>query len=86
MGNSLDLIYKAADFKGWKHTDLSDVFWSCLGRYVKSPNAHDLAVLNAAYLWAVHDNHALANSFSHALKWAGIHLPREKKKWRKSDV
>ena len=57
-------IHQASDFKAWNHTDMAGAFWVCLGRYIKNPNEHDLTVINAAYLWAVHDNHALANSFS----------------------
>lgn len=79
-------IHQASDFKAWNHTDMAGAFWVCLGRYIKNPNEHDLTVINAAYLWAVHDNHALANSFSHALKWAGIDLYTEMKKWRGKGV
>ncbi len=67
-------IKSSSDFKTWKHRDLSELFWICLGRYVKEPNGNDLQMMRRAYLWAVHDNHGLANSMSHAMKWAGIDI------------
>lgn len=67
-------IKKASDFVEWKHRDMSELFWICLGRYVKNPQKRDLDLMRMAYLWAVHDNHGLANSFSHAMKWAGVDL------------
>lgn len=36
-----------------------------------------------ALSWACHDNHGISNSFYHALKWAGIDLYTEQKKWEK---
>lgn len=71
---NLKTVRKAVDFKEWKKADMSDAFWSHLGRYVKRPNQRSLSVMNMAYLWACHDDHGLANSFSHALKWCGIDL------------
>lgn len=65
-------INRSSDFKNWKGEDLSELFWICLGRYVKEPNDHDRKLMRMAYLWAVHDNHGLANSMSHALKWAKV--------------
>ena len=67
-------VQMSSDFKSWKHEDLSELFWICLGRYVKQPNDKDLATMRRAYLWAVHDNHGLANSMHHALDWAGIKI------------
>ena len=67
-------IKAESDFKSWDHKDLSELFWIHLGKYVKEPNEHSLRLIELAWYWAVHDNKALSNSFSHALKWAGIDL------------
>ncbi len=68
-------------FKHWSHDALSDLFWEQLSAYVKEPNQKSLDIINWTYLWAVHDNKALANSFAHALSWAGINCYAEKKRW-----
>lgn len=51
------------------------------GRYVKEPNPESLNYMDMAFRWACHDSHGLSNSFSHALKWAGIDLWAEDRKW-----
>ena len=60
---------RPSDFREWKHRDLSELFWSHLGTYSRSPNEHSLRIMERAFLWAVHDNNGLANSFLHAFKW-----------------
>ena len=77
-------IQKSSDFKSWEHDDMSELFWFCLGRYIKKPTERDLQLMRMAYLWAVHANRGLANSFFHALRWAGINYYEELEKWRKS--
>ena len=67
--------------KTWDHGDMSELFWIHLGRYVKEPNPESLNYMDMAYRWACHDSHGLSNSFSHALKWAGIDLWAEDRKW-----
>lgn len=65
-------IKKAEDFKVWRLEDMSELFWIHLGLYQKNPNTKSLTIMRAAYNWAVHESKGLANSFHHALKWAGI--------------
>lgn len=79
-----ETVHTASDFSGWKHRDLSELFWLHLGRYIKDPNEHSLSMMNMAYRWACHDNVGLANSFHNALKWAKIDLYTELEKWRRS--
>ena len=68
-------ITKAADFKGWDHGDMSDLFWYHLGEYVKdrNPEIHFPKMKSALY-WAFHDSHGLSSSFVHALEWAKVPL------------
>lgn len=75
-------LTETADFKEWKNSDMSELFWMNLGKYVKEPNERSLEIIYMAYMWACHDNHGLANSFSHALKWAKIDLVKERNKWK----
>lgn len=77
-----DSVQKPGDFESWDGGDLSELFWIHLGRYVKEPNKHSLHVMEMAMLWACHDSHALANSFAHALKWAGIDIDVEWDRWK----
>lgn len=74
-------LQKASDLAAWSHSDMSELFWMHLGRYIKSPNEHSLHMMIMAKRWANHDNHGLANSFEHALKWAKIDLYAEEEKW-----
>lgn len=74
LEKAAESVQESSDFKSWKHKDLSELFWICLGRYAKYPNEHDLALIRRAYLWAVHDNHGLANSMKHAMDWVGVKL------------
>lgn len=74
-------LEKCADFKVWPHRDMSELFWIHLGRYVKEPNSDSWSMMDMAYRWACHDNGGLANSFKHALDWAGIDLWAESRKW-----
>ena len=74
-------LTKCSDFKEWDSGDMSELFWIHLGRYVKDPNPESLNYMEMAYRWACHDNHGISNSFRHALKWAGIDLWTESKRW-----
>jgi hypothetical protein len=71
-------INKPADFKEWESSDMSELFWIHLGKYMKHPNRYSLNIMQNALCWANHDNHGLSNSFRHALKWAKIDIWREK--------
>lgn len=75
-------LTQCSDFKTWDSGDMSELFWIHLGRYVKEPNPESLKYMDMAYRWACHDSHGLANSFSNALKLAGIDLYAEMDKWR----
>lgn len=75
-------ISGSASFKSWSGRDLSDAFWLHLGRYTKEPNARSYGIIMAAYNWACHADHGLANSFFHALKWAKFDVFEEGEKWR----
>lgn len=75
-------LTKPSDFKTWDSGDMSELFWVHLGRYVKEPNPQSLKFMDMAYRWACHDSHGMANSFKHALDWAGIDLWEEDEKWR----
>jgi len=76
-------ITHPSDFKEWSSFDMSELFWIHLGKYVKEPNLESLQCMRRALSWACHDNHGISNSFYHALKWAGIDLYIEQKKWEK---
>ena len=65
-------VIEAADFKTWKMKDMSELFWTHLGIYVKEPNKESARLMICALDWAVHADHGLFNSFTHALKWAKI--------------
>lgn len=81
-----DEIKAARDFKEWKPQDMSELFWIHLGIWAKEPNIKSLEIMRHAYLWAVHDNKGLANSFVHAMEWAGIkNIQLECIKWRKKE-
>lgn len=74
-------LKETSDFAQWDSGDMSELFWIHLGRYVKEPNAESIKYMTMAFYWACHDNHGIANSFSNALKWAGIDLFAERAKW-----
>lgn len=75
-------IKDAASFKEWRMNDMSELFWMHLGLWQKEPSRKSLTIMKCAYLWAVHANKGLANSFLHALKWAGIkNIETEIIKW-----
>lgn len=78
-------ISEPSDFQTWKKRDMSELFWVHLGTYVKEPNERSLGIIDRAYKWACHDNHGLANSFSHAMKWAKIDLHTEWARWKTKD-
>ena len=65
-------IEKANDFRSWDMSDMSELFWMKLSEYVKEPNFAALKMMERAWLWAIHEDGALANSFIHALHWVGI--------------
>lgn len=71
-----------SDLEHWDSGDMSELFWIHLGRYVKEPNAESMKYMVLAWHWACHSSHGLSNSFSHALKWAGIDLLSERRKWK----
>ena len=73
-------INQVSDFEQWKSSDLSEIFWIMIGEYQKRPNKKALKLMFRAYLWAVHADHGLSNSFAHALDWCGIDLYAEKNK------
>lgn len=75
-------VKEASDFSKWKHSDMSQLFWVHLGKYVKVPNEHSISLMYMAYRWACHDNVGLANSFRNALKWANIDLYKERERWK----
>lgn len=74
-------VKSCTDFKTWDGGDLSELFWIHLGRYVKEPNLESLEYMDMAVRWARHSSHGLSNSFSNALKWAGIDLYAEQRRW-----
>lgn len=75
-------VSSCEQFKTWSGKDLSELFWIHLGRYIKNPNPESLDKMYMAFLWACHDNHALMNSFRHALEWANIDIYSELERWR----
>lgn len=77
-------VQKCSDFKEWSGHDLSELFWIHLGKYRKEPSAESYHWMEMAFRWACHADHGLSSSFWHALKWAGIDLLEESRKWRKS--
>ena len=72
-----EAIACSGDFKSWKLTDLSELFWIHLSEYQKTPNEKSLHLLKTAYLWAVHADKALANAMYHALNWADININKK---------
>lgn len=74
-------VSKISDFSGWSGSDMSELFWISLGRYVKHPDENSLSMMYRAYMWAVHENRGLSNSFNHALKWTKIDLFAELDRW-----
>ena len=79
-------LKEISDFQTWDSGDMSELFWIHLGRYAKEPNPDSLNYMYMAFLWACHDNHGISNSFSHALKWAGIDLFAERRKWKDKKI
>lgn len=75
-------IVKCSDFKEWSGHDMSELFWIHLGRYVKEPNPESVTMMEMALRWACHADHGMSNNFYNALKWVGIDLYEEEKKWR----
>lgn len=67
-----EYIKQASDFKSWDMSDMSELFWMEIAKYVKEPNFKSLKLMERAWLWAVHEDGALANSFIHALHWIGV--------------
>ena len=77
VSDKLKAVQKTEHFKTWSKEDLSEAFWLHLGIYKKHPNRRSLNILEMAFHWACHDDHGLANSFNHAMKWCGIDLYTE---------
>ena len=80
-----DGITHPSGFREWGGHDLSELFWIHLGRYKKEPNPESLKYMEMAFRWACHADHGLSSSFYHAMKWAGIDLYTEWKRWEKED-
>lgn len=78
-------IKRPGDFKSWDLRDMSELFWMKLGEYVKHPTFEAFLLMLRAWEWAVHEDKALANSFTHALKWCKINTwweEAEKHGWK----
>lgn len=73
----LQSVQKTEQFSNWTKNDLSEAFWLHLGIYKKHPNKRSLRIIEMAFHWACHDDHGLANSFSHAMKWCELDLHTE---------
>ena len=67
-----DSITQTSDWAVHSKEDMSEIFWRELSLYVKHPNRKSLSLIHTCQLWACHDDHALANSFHNALKWAKV--------------
>lgn len=65
-------LQRANDCRSMNHKEMADMFWQELGRYVKTPDRQTLLNINYLWLWAVHDSHELAKTFTEALRWSGI--------------
>ena len=76
----LNHVTSTSDFQNWEMCDMSEAFWTHLGKYQKHPNKKSLNILCMAYGWACHADHGLSNSFRHALDWCGIKLSKENKR------
>lgn len=70
-------IKEPGDFKSWSLIDVSELFWMHIGIYQQTPNETSLNILKRAYLWAIHEDKALANSMSHTLKWTNINIHKK---------
>ena len=77
ISRQLETVERAVDYKPWSKRDLSEAFWTHLGIYVKHPNQRSRQIIYQAFLWVVHDDKGLANSFSHAFQWAKIDIHEE---------
>lgn len=42
-------VHKASDFSCWGHDDMSELFWTHLGKYIKEPNEHSVTLMLMAY-------------------------------------
>lgn len=73
-------VKRISDFSAWDMGDMSELFWSHLGIYQKTPNKHSLSIMERAIMWAHHADHGLSNSFENALRWCGIDLYKEVKR------
>lgn len=77
IARKLTDVQKTEHFSAWSAKELSDAFWLHLGIYKKHPNKRSLKIIEMAFHWACHDNHGLANSFNHAMKWCELDLYTE---------
>lgn len=78
------LLDEPTAFRHWDAAHMSDLFWDHLAEYRKNPNGNSMEIIYMAYLWAVHADKALANSFVHAMRWIGIkNLEKERRRWIK---
>lgn len=78
-------VREPCDLRDWPGKDMSELFWLTLVEYQKNPTQKGISTINTIYLWACHDNHTLSNTIRHALKWCGIDLFSERRRWQKED-
>lgn len=82
-----DILEKAsksddcAYFKEWTSKDRTTAFFESFGRYVKKPNKRDFMTVYHIWLWAVHDDKALAETIRYTFKWAKMTIHEEYAKW-----
>ena len=69
-------------FKDWSSKDRTTAFFEAFGRYVKEPNKRDIETVYHIWLWACHDDHALARTIDYTLKWAKMDLYTERERWK----
>ncbi len=70
--NRGEQVKKLHQMDTWSEADISELFWQHLIRYQKEPNLRSLEIMEFAFYWAKHENHAFCTSISHAMKWCGI--------------
>ena len=71
----------ASYFSEWTSKDRTKAFFEILGRYMKNPTQKDIIILHHIYHWAMHADHALAETIRYTTKWVGIDLYVERQKW-----
>ena len=76
-------LKETSDFETWDSGDTSpeENPKEAISFLAARLDAESIKYMTMAFYWACHDNHGIANSFSNALKWAGIDLFAERLKW-----